>query len=461
MVHIKRLDYFTRIFAFIGLVLHWFNPFVWLAFILSEKDMEMSCDEAVMKTLQQDHQVAYAETLLAIATGKKLGFVTPLAFGEGNPKARIKNILVYKKPALWVSVGAILVVCIVMISLVSRQGEEHNDIIADNMESSENTQFIDDSIDNFKENEEQELTESETEVAEQLNQVEADHQALLEQQNMMEEQQSLTHDKIAPNAQTFGNKSVYEELDCVKVIVKQQKEDVTSDGIKDYIETSFYVPGEDMKVLDLENINVDALSDDGHACFVAVYDGVDTVDWNHLGTLLWEHDFHMSHAGNGQISLVAYENQENPTPVESIAGVSGQETHENNLYTALLYTNIWFGQGNYDFYCQVFTLEADGTQNMLLEQHLEIATDENFHSAEYVDILMNEEKEEMITFQNAMYGWYDSAKAIVITDIMLENQMVSTDEKEYLAYPYYDAIFRYYLNDMEDMNMAYHTEITL
>ncbi|MFI3237941.1 MAG: M56 family metallopeptidase [Lachnospiraceae bacterium] len=125
-IHIKRLDYIARLFAFVALTVHWFNPFVWVAFIVSERDMELSCDEAAVKGLSKEKQLLYAETLFTIATGKRLFHVTPLAFGEGSPKARIKNILHYKKPTVWIVGSMVVVISIVSVCLMSNQKSEDN-----------------------------------------------------------------------------------------------------------------------------------------------------------------------------------------------------------------------------------------------------------------------------------------------------------------------------------------------
>lgn len=102
--HISRRDYLFRALAFAALCLHWFNPLVWLAFALSGKDMEMSCDEAVMKMVERDIRPEYAQSLLSLAAGRKRMVGMPLAFGESDTKSRIKNVMNYKKP------GVILVV---------------------------------------------------------------------------------------------------------------------------------------------------------------------------------------------------------------------------------------------------------------------------------------------------------------------------------------------------------------
>ena len=122
--HIKRLDHVTRILGFIALTIHWFNPLVWVAFILSGKDMEISCDEAVMKKTDKDIRTEYSSSLLRFATGRKFITATPLAFGEGDTKRRVKNVMKYKKPVVWVSLLALVIVACVIVGLVSTKKEE-------------------------------------------------------------------------------------------------------------------------------------------------------------------------------------------------------------------------------------------------------------------------------------------------------------------------------------------------
>lgn len=107
--HIRRRDYLVKPLAFLALCLHWFNPLVWLAFVLAGRDMEMSCDEAVMGKIKGDVRKAYASSLLHLSTGKRAIAVTPLAFGEGNPKKRIKNVMRYQKPVFLLGVAAVII----------------------------------------------------------------------------------------------------------------------------------------------------------------------------------------------------------------------------------------------------------------------------------------------------------------------------------------------------------------
>lgn len=117
--HIRRFDPIVKILAFAALCVHWFNPLVWLAFMLSGKDMEMSCDEAVMKSMDSDIRAEYSTSLLSLATGRKIIAGTPLAFGEGDTKSRIQNVLNYKKPALWVITVSVITVVALGVGLMA------------------------------------------------------------------------------------------------------------------------------------------------------------------------------------------------------------------------------------------------------------------------------------------------------------------------------------------------------
>lgn len=117
--HIKRFDHLIKIIGFLVLCLHWFNPLAWLSFFLCGKDMEMSCDEAVIKAMGGEIKKDYSSSLLSLATGKRIVSGTPLAFGEGDTKGRIKNVLSYKKPTVWVIAAAVVLVIALSIGLIA------------------------------------------------------------------------------------------------------------------------------------------------------------------------------------------------------------------------------------------------------------------------------------------------------------------------------------------------------
>lgn len=112
--HIRRCDHLIKLLAYGALCIHWFNPLVWAAFILAGKDMEMSCDEAVIKKLGEHIRADYSASLLRLATHKKIIAGTPLAFGEGDTKGRVMNMAKWKKPKVWVSILCV-VLCIVIV----------------------------------------------------------------------------------------------------------------------------------------------------------------------------------------------------------------------------------------------------------------------------------------------------------------------------------------------------------
>ncbi len=110
--HIKRLDHIVKPISFLVLTAHWFNPLVWLSFYLMSRDMEMSCDEKVL--VKGAPSKDYSTTLLSLAVKKRFPSPSPLAFGESGVKGRIKNALKFKKPALWITVIAVII-CIAVI----------------------------------------------------------------------------------------------------------------------------------------------------------------------------------------------------------------------------------------------------------------------------------------------------------------------------------------------------------
>lgn len=117
--HIKRLDHIIKPLAFLVVIIHWFNPLAWVAFFLLSRDMELSCDEKVIKDMGSQIKKDYSNSLLSLAIGKRIINGAPLAFGENNTKGRIKNILNYRKPGFWVTIISIMLIIVVGIGLLS------------------------------------------------------------------------------------------------------------------------------------------------------------------------------------------------------------------------------------------------------------------------------------------------------------------------------------------------------
>ena len=114
--HISRFDHIIKLLAYSALCIHWFNPLVWAAFILAGKDMEMSCDEAVIREMGSQIRADYSASLLRLATHKKIIAGMPLAFGEGDTKGRVMNMAKWKKPKLWVSLTCLLLCATILVA---------------------------------------------------------------------------------------------------------------------------------------------------------------------------------------------------------------------------------------------------------------------------------------------------------------------------------------------------------
>lgn len=117
--HIRRHDPAIKLLAFLILSIHWFNPLVWASFALMSTDMELSCDERVIRELGCGMKKDYSESMLSLATGTHLPNGGLLAFGEGNVRRRIKNVLNYNKPAFWVAAGGCIVAAVTAIGLAA------------------------------------------------------------------------------------------------------------------------------------------------------------------------------------------------------------------------------------------------------------------------------------------------------------------------------------------------------
>ena len=125
--HIRRRDHIVKFAAYFILCLHWFNPFAWLAFLLMGADMEMSCDERVLKEMGGETKKEYSMSLLSLATERRIIGGSPLAFGEGGVKERIKNVLNFKRPSRGILVAAVAFAAVLGAGFaMNRAGEAVN-----------------------------------------------------------------------------------------------------------------------------------------------------------------------------------------------------------------------------------------------------------------------------------------------------------------------------------------------
>lgn len=124
--HLKRKDHIIKPLAFLLLAVYWFNPLVWVSYVLLCRDIELACDEKVIRDLSEDSRKEYAKSLLDCAVKRKSIAACPLAFGEVGVKTRIKGVMNYKKPAFWViliTIAAIIVTSVCFLTNPKKDGD--------------------------------------------------------------------------------------------------------------------------------------------------------------------------------------------------------------------------------------------------------------------------------------------------------------------------------------------------
>lgn len=127
--HLARRDHWWKVLGYLVLALHWFNPLVWVAYILFCRDIELACDEKVVRGLDGAARADYSQALLSCAAPKRAVAACPLAFGEGNIKMRVKSALHYKKPAFWVAAAAVLAVVIMAVCFLTNPRSERGSLV--------------------------------------------------------------------------------------------------------------------------------------------------------------------------------------------------------------------------------------------------------------------------------------------------------------------------------------------
>ena len=123
--HLKRKDHLWKPFGYLLLCIYWFNPLCWIAYIMLCKDIELACDEKVIKDMSFGDKKEYSRVLLFCATQRHLVMACPLAFGEVGVKERVKTVLNYKKPTFWITIAAIVVCAIVAICFLTNPAKEY------------------------------------------------------------------------------------------------------------------------------------------------------------------------------------------------------------------------------------------------------------------------------------------------------------------------------------------------
>ena len=122
--HIRRKDHWWKPLGFLLLTIHWFNPLMWLAYVLLCRDIELACDEKVIKELGNEQRADYTQALVACSVNRRMIAACPLAFGEVGVKERVKSVMNYKKPAFWIVILAIIACVVVAVCFLTNPKQD-------------------------------------------------------------------------------------------------------------------------------------------------------------------------------------------------------------------------------------------------------------------------------------------------------------------------------------------------
>lgn len=127
--HIRRKDHWWKPLGFLLLTIHWFNPLMWLSYILLCRDIELACDEKVIREMGNEQRADYTQALVACSVNRRVIAACPLAFGEVGVKERVKSVMNYKKPAFWIVLASVIVCAAAAVCfLTNPKSEGSNDI---------------------------------------------------------------------------------------------------------------------------------------------------------------------------------------------------------------------------------------------------------------------------------------------------------------------------------------------
>ena len=127
--HLQRKDHWLKLLGFLALAVHWFNPLVWAAWVLLCRDMELACDEQVVKDMGLSERKDYSAALLRCSTRKEHYLACPVAFGEVSVKARILSVLNYRRPRFWISLSGIVAILFVAVFFMTSPKDEEEILI--------------------------------------------------------------------------------------------------------------------------------------------------------------------------------------------------------------------------------------------------------------------------------------------------------------------------------------------
>ncbi len=392
--HIKRGDPFIKLLAFAALTVHWFNPLVWIAFLASEQDMELSCDETVMRQIKEDIRAKYCMSLLALSAGKGGFRGTPTAFGEGNTKSRVKHIMCYKKPAAYAAGLAAVLVAVCLVGFGTNPGVKKaaggNEGAYSVTETEEGTEAAlkEDSLhkDMAKE-------DTDTEKAQESGGHSADGMLFSEYEFLG----------------AFGGvRSWMGEQEGEEQVIYSETADVTHDGIEDridlLIDTADAVGSAEQYLggMGLAYIKVYEGRPDGSFCEDALYVSGEVTH---------------AHAGNGQIGLVRKDGQE-----------------------YLLISHIWEGQGSAEYRFSVFYLDSGQKTAVCADEGAaEFWIGDSEESSGRAEAL---EEDAVTAFREKLHAWTRDAVLFVSCDLYSDPVIcLSEPGNAYPASGFYDKIW--------------------
>ena len=117
--HIRRRDHWWKPLGFLLLTIHWFNPLMWLSYVLLCRDIELACDEKVIGEMGNEQRADYTQALVTCSVGRRVIAACPLAFGEIGVKERVKSVMNYKKPAFWIVLASVIVCAVIAVCFLT------------------------------------------------------------------------------------------------------------------------------------------------------------------------------------------------------------------------------------------------------------------------------------------------------------------------------------------------------
>ena len=462
--HLKRKDHLWKPFGYLLLCIYWFNPLCWIAYNMLCKDIELACDEKVIKDMSFGDKKEYSRVLLSCATQRRLVSVCPLAFGEVGVKERVKSVLNYKKSVFWITILAIIVCIIVAICFLTNPEKEYLIRITIPAGSTEEIVYQEDFFYS-----DEEISPTGNKITISLGEGMGDTEVVLKPIEVKEENsyeptyitpgmpvkmdvEKNAWFKIGVNMQnpTTEDIDVYVNVRNVEVRIAEsepieenssesvedvseriteelnvEKRDITHDGVADYIVTSMtYDPAYmDANATLAGKIEQQVMLD---SVCVKVYEGSNTSDTYREEQLLWSQEYSSVHAGNGQISVVRMDDKD-----------------------YILTSDLWAGQGFATWQFEVFSLNEMGDKEVIDKQTIGFELQEDTFADE----------ECYVEFIHSLREYINDGILIVACDADLEQQLIRTQESQYIPRDYYSNVFVKFSN-VEDEQEQY-TENTV